>query len=270
MNDKFLTWEAAVRWLKLQPEHRQIVLDCYFDDPLIAAATRYWQSSEWAAVRHLLPAKRGNVLDIGSGRGISSFALAQDGWSVTALEPNASNEVGAGAICQLAIDLDIQVVGGTGEQIPFNDGYFDLVYCRQALHHANDLQQLCREAARVLRPDGHFVATREHVLSRKEDLPKFQKDHPLHHLYGGENAYLLEEYVQAIEKAGIRLDTVLNPMESDINLHPQTITDAQIKIRRKLHLPDFVPLPQTALRAAGALSNAPGRLYSFFGTKLHG
>lgn len=270
MNDKYLTWEAAVRLLKSQAEHRKIVLDCYFDDPPIAAATRYWQSLEWAAVRKLLPIKPAYALDIGSGRGLSSFALACDGWKVTALEPDASNEVGAGAICQLAVGLDIQVVAGVGEQLPFDDCSFDLVYCRQALHHASDLQQLCREATRVLRPGGRFAATREHVLSRKEDLLEFQKNHPLHCLYGGENAYLLTEYIYAIEQAGIRLDTVLNPMESDINLHPQTKSEACNQIRRKFHLPDFVPIPPSALRVAGALSNSPGRLYSFFGTKSHG
>lgn len=271
MTDKAMSWEDAVLWLKNRPDQAELVRACFFDDPLPEAADRYWHSDEWAEVRTYLIGP-GRALDIGAGRGISSFALARDGWRVTALEPNPSAEVGAGAIRALnvAAKLDIEIVEVFGEKLPFDDATFDLVYARQALHHAQDLRQLCREAARVLRRGGRFVATREHVLSRMEDLPEFQKEHPLHHLYGGENAYLLAEYVEAIEQAGIRLATVLNSIESDINLHPQNRNDARTKIRRKLHLPDFVPVPQAALRAAGALSNAPGRLYSFFGTKVHG
>ena len=59
---------------------------CFFDDPLAAAAERYYRSSEWAAVRALLPPRPGLALDLGSGRGISAYALARDGWRVVALE----------------------------------------------------------------------------------------------------------------------------------------------------------------------------------------
>ena len=40
MNDEpeFSTWENAVIWLRNQPGQRQLVLDAFYDDPLIAAA----------------------------------------------------------------------------------------------------------------------------------------------------------------------------------------------------------------------------------------
>ena len=55
---------------------------------------------------------------------------------------------------------------------------------------------------RVLRPDGIFIAAREHVISREADLGRFLDQHPLHHLYGGENAFLLERYIGALHNAG--------------------------------------------------------------------
>ena len=93
-----MTWEQAVQWLRDQPDQRVLVKACYFDDPLVEAAERFWQSAEWKAIAALLPPPNGKALDLGAGRGISSYAMAQDGWQVTALEPDPSNLVGAGAI----------------------------------------------------------------------------------------------------------------------------------------------------------------------------
>ena len=54
---------------------------------------------------------------------------------------------------------------------------------------------MCEEVARVLKPGGTFIATREHVISKKEDLPVFLANHPLHRFYGGENAFVLQKYL---------------------------------------------------------------------------
>ncbi|MEC5293725.1 MULTISPECIES: class I SAM-dependent methyltransferase [unclassified Aurantimonas] len=69
----------------------------YFDEPL-AAARRYHASAEFAAVRRMIPASPGRALDLGAGNGILSWALAREGWAVTAVEPDPSILVGAGAI----------------------------------------------------------------------------------------------------------------------------------------------------------------------------
>ncbi len=262
-----MTWEEAVLWLRRQPGSEAHVRACFYDDPLYEAANRYWQSSEWQAVRRYLPKRPGRALDVGAGRGISSYALARDGWNVTALEPDSSSIVGAEAIRELArqVDLSISVVETWGEELPFQDKSFDLVYCRAALHHARDLNELCKEMGRVLRPGGILIATREHVISRKEDLSAFLKSHPLQDLYGGENAYLLCEYTQAIEHAGIALTAVLSPCQSSINLYPQTSIDIKRNWAAKLWLPFPGLIPDIALTVHDALSRRPGRLYSFIG-----
>ena len=77
---EFQTWEDAVSWLISQPEQREIVQACYYDTPLKAAADRYWQSSEWQAIREFFPPCQEKALEIGAGNGIASYALAKDGW----------------------------------------------------------------------------------------------------------------------------------------------------------------------------------------------
>jgi SAM-dependent methyltransferase len=264
-----LTWEQAVLWLKSQRDQCELVEACFFDDPLLASAERYHSSTEWQAVQKLIGSAHGEALDVGAGRGISSFALAKDGWTTTALEPDPSEVVGAGAIRRLAIEADvgIEVIETWGEELPFRGGAFDLVHVRQVLHHARDLRQLCREIARVLKPNGMVIATREHVLSSRRDLDHFLKNHPLHRLYGGENAFLLEEYIDALSTAGIRLAKVLNPLESEINLYPETLNSTKARIARTLCLPSPALIPNALLSWRGRRMNDPGRLYTFVGYK---
>ena len=73
---ELLSWEDAVVWLRSQPDQRQLVVDAYYDDPLIAAAERYFAGSEWQEIARLLSGRSGKALDIGAGRGIASYALA--------------------------------------------------------------------------------------------------------------------------------------------------------------------------------------------------
>lgn len=269
-----MSWEDAVLWLRGQPDAQALVQACFYDDPLAEAARRYAASAEWQAVRRFLPRQPSSALDLGAGRGIASYALARDGHRVTALEPDPSAVVGAGAIRALARagGLAIDVVETWGEDLPFPSDSFDVVHCRQVLHHARDLRALCRQIGRVLRPGGVFIATREHVLSRSDDLPVFLASHPLHHLYGGENAYRLDEYEGAIAQGGIVLDRTLNPMQSDINLYPETIASTKRRWARRLHLPAAAAtcIPDALLGWVGARSTVAGRLYSFVGRKPHG
>ncbi|MDR3362750.1 MAG: class I SAM-dependent methyltransferase [Desulfovibrio sp.] len=265
-----MTWEDAVAWLRSQPDQQDLVRACFYDDPALAVAERYYTCAEWQALREFLPTRRGTALDLGAGRGIGAYALARDGWDVTALEPDKSAIVGAQAIQKLAstAGLSIRVVEEWGESLPFEDGNFDFVYARQVLHHAKNLGELCKEVARVLRPGGLFIALREHVIDTKEDLPAFLASHPLHALYGGENAFLLEQYLDAVRKSGLQVRTVLSPLESDINLYPGTRAALLASWRNKLVIPLPAKLLSALVRWKSSRLTTPGRLYTFVCERL--
>src|ERR1700682_4335999 len=216
------TWEQEVASLFESHERGGLARGCYSAGTALERGQRYWASQEWQAARVLLPAVTGTALDVGAGRGIASYALARDGWRVCALEPDASALVGAGAIRSLAsaTAYPIEVCEAFGEQLPFQSGQFELVVARQSLHHARDLRGLIGELYRVLRPGGRLLALREHVISRARDLARFHTIHPLHRLYGGEHAYLLEQYTAAITDAGFSLHRVIAPLESPIHYAP--------------------------------------------------
>lgn len=272
----FTSWEAAVQWLRDQPDQNELVRAAYYDDPLRDAAERYRQSDEWQAIRAQLLTTAGSALDIGAGRGIASYALAREGFDVTALEPDSSDLVGAGAIRAMARDarLPIKVVEEFSEQLPFTDCSFDIAFARAVLHHTADLGAACKEFFRVLKPGGRFIAVREHVISRKEHLDAFLQAHPLHDLYGGENAFLLNEYISALRRAGFIVRTVLGPLQSPINYFPHTPTSLREELVMRLgKVPGSRPVLRfllapnpvfsSVLRILSVLDSRPGRLYSF-------
>jgi SAM-dependent methyltransferase len=273
-----MSWESAVLWLRDQPEFKQLVLDAYYDDPLTGVAERYRQSVEWQEILKIVGPEIAicNVLDVGAGRGIASYAFAKSGARVTALEPDPSDIVGAGAIRRLACecDLDISVLESRSESLPFADASFDIVFARAVLHHSENLPTACREFYRVLKKGGRLIGVREHVISYPEDLPAFFKIHPLHHLYGGENAYLLTYYQQAIRTAGFDLLSTLKPLETAINFAPYSRDQLIDSLVAKLPLGVAKSALATMLKTSGFLcdmaislasrfDHRPGRLYSF-------
>lgn len=279
-----LTWEETAQWLRRQHDQAEVVRACYLDDPLIEAARRFAESQEWNAVRRFLPRSRGQALDLGAGRGISSYALARDGWQVVALEPDPSSLVGATAIHALVEEsgLNISVIRGFGESIASKENTFDLVYARQVLHHSKSLALFCQEVARVIKPKGWFIATREHVISKPEDLSEFLSSHPFNRFHGGENAFILDEYVSAIENSGLRILRILGSFDTVINYFPMDYNEWRRKCIEPLvqqigyksaviltsqrHFMGRFLLRRLSARLSSS-TNTPGRMYSFVAEK---
>jgi len=283
MIEHYYTWHESIQWLKEQPDQQEFIKNIYCDTPILTAAQRFAATEEWQAVRSFFP-RAARALDIGAGQGISSYALAREGWQVTALDPDASPLVGTQAIRTLAHEsaLPIQIVQSYAETLPFADCTFELVYGRQVLHHAQDIAVFCQEVARVLKPGGRFIITREHVISSREDLAVFLATHPLHKLHGSENAFLLKEYIQSITATGLRIIKTLKPFSSVINYYPmcheQMVMMYRTALCRRLGatiaqiLTDEHHIVGTWMLKVLAeyfsrRSNTPGRMYSFIAEK---
>jgi SAM-dependent methyltransferase len=270
-----MNWEEAVRWYRDQPGNEAEVRNNYFDLPVLRAAERYASGEEFAEVLRLLgPGEKRRILEPGAGNGIASFALAKSGWLVTALEPDESAEVGAGAIRGIVeqTGLPIEVVPEFGEQLSFADESFDAIHARQVLHHASDLELMVRELARVLRGGGLLLSTREHVADDDQQLNAFRNEHPLHKLYGGENAYPLDRYLASFVQAGLRIKAVWGPLESILNFFPGAEKERQIALRQVanhsyLRLGRLLGwsdrFRQAQLRRHTLHDRTPGRIYSF-------
>ena len=274
-----ITVDEAVLRLRADPAFAGLVRDAYLGRDVQDSARRFAESAEWAEVMQRLHGRidAATVVDLGAGTGIASVAFAGAGAGrVIALEPDPSDEVGRGALMRLEPSPIVEVVGAVGEGIPLPGDIADVVYCRQVLHHATDLESMVAEMARILKPGGVFMACREHVVDDDAQKEAFLAGHPVNRLAGGENAFRLDEYRAAIDHAGLRLIETLGPWDSVINAFPtvrsQEALDryARRVLRRRYGTVGRVAAripPVTWLMWRRIRRPTPGRLFTFIATK---
>jgi SAM-dependent methyltransferase len=97
------------------------------------------------------------VLDLGCGGGHASYAVASAARAVVAcdLSPDMLDAVAAEASRRgLA---NVTTTPAPAEDLPFEDGRFDVVVCRHTTHHWPDVRRGMREAARVVKPGGVVI-----------------------------------------------------------------------------------------------------------------
>ncbi len=156
-------------------------------------------------------------LDIGCGPGHTAFRIASKASVVVGVD------IAQGMLTkarQLAADHEIHNVVfqyADAAALPFQEASFDLVTCRTAAHHFEDIPAFLAEAARVLRPDGRLVL--DDTVSPEEPeiasvLLELERLRDPSHV----RALSPSEWRQAVEAAGLSVlrDTVfetLHPFE---------------------------------------------------------
>jgi 2-polyprenyl-3-methyl-5-hydroxy-6-metoxy-1,4-benzoquinol methylase len=288
MNDK-MTWEETIQHIRNEPDYSELVAKAYFDADLELNVQRFKNSLEFKETESIINTyapKAKTILDIGCGNGISAINFAQKGYYVTAVEPDSSETVGAGAIRALkkTLNLDnIEIFEDFAENIQFDRNSFDIVYVRQAMHHANHLNNFIGECVRVLKPNGLLLTIRDHVILDDKDKSWFFEAHPLHKFYGGENAYTTLQYRQAIKNAGATILKELKYYDSVINFFPKTQQqiDAEVlkkiekqrkKLQHKLGFFAHIPLVWWLYRLFSGYNpldekQIAGRMYSYIALK---
>lgn len=221
-----MTWEETIRFIRTQPEYKSLVEQSYLGEDLRLNVDHFRSSEEFVEtlklIREFAP-HAVSILDIGAGNGISSVALALSAYDVTVVEPDPSATVGCGAIEILKKEfglVNLKINTSFGEKLPFETALFDIVYARQAMHHAADLNTFIKEAGRVLKPGGLLITVRDHVIFGEKDKKEFLVTHPLQRFYGGENAFTGDQYISAMQNAGFQIKKQLKYYDSVINYFP--------------------------------------------------
>lgn len=122
-----------------------------------ARARQYDESSHWCTDPEMMervkelaaPTRVARMLDVACGTGLVSRALRDRAEQIVGLDLTP-------AMAEHSTPWLDQLVIGSAEALPFDDGMFDLAICRQGIQFM-DAPRAVREMVRVTRPGGRVV-----------------------------------------------------------------------------------------------------------------
>ncbi|MCP5146133.1 MAG: methyltransferase domain-containing protein [Gammaproteobacteria bacterium] len=128
------------------------------DEPIATASARTVQTM-MQQVASLNADSR--VIDVGAGYGGAARALARRyGCKVTCLNlSEAQNARNRELNREQGLDHLVDVVDGSFEHLPMDNGSFDLAWSQDAILHSGNRAGVLAEINRVLRPGGEFIFT---------------------------------------------------------------------------------------------------------------
>ncbi len=198
------------------------------------------------------------VLDVAAGTGSTALFLASRfDCQVVGLEygrdlVDHANDAAAAS----GLDRKVNFQQGDAENLPFNDGSFDLIFCECAFCTFPNKGAAAEEFARVLRPGGRLALS---DLTRSGPLPS-ELEGLLAWISCIADAQPVESYISFLESAGFIVDLVEN---QDQTLY-QTVDDIRGKLLgaelllklKKVDLPgvDFEEAKRLARVASEAVS----------------
>jgi len=128
------------------------------------------------------------VLEVGCGAGTDLVRFARGGARVTGVDLSPSSiTLAQQNFAQQGLEADLREANG--EQLPFEDDAFDLVYAHGVVQYTANDQRLVDECRRVLKPGGEAVFQVYNRVSWLNALSKLMKV-PLEH----EDAPVLRKY----------------------------------------------------------------------------
>ncbi len=107
------------------------------------------------------PERGGRLLDIGAGYGGSARRIVKTrAYDITCLNlSEIQNERNRRRNQEEGLEDRIEVIDGDFENLPFEAGSFDAVWCQDSILHSGNRRRVFEEVDRVLKPGGHFVFT---------------------------------------------------------------------------------------------------------------
>lgn len=143
------------------------------------------------------------VLDIGSGAGGITLSLVRDHGAARVIGVDIEEPVCMRArqlVAKAGLDSQIEIRQVEPGPLPLPDASLDIVFSKDAIVHISDKEALAREAYRLLRPGGWFVAS-DWLISH-DDEPSPQMVHYLKMEDLDFGMASPRRYRQALEEAG--------------------------------------------------------------------
>jgi ubiquinone/menaquinone biosynthesis C-methylase UbiE len=155
--------------------------------------------------RALLEGTTGRVIEVGSGHGLNFPYYPSTVSELVAVEPEPHLRSLAAAAAR-DTDLPVRVLDGYAEQLPAQDGDFDVAIASLVLCSVADQAAALREITRVLRPGGQ-LRFYEHVISNHPRTARVQRtlDATFYPLVSG-GCHCARDTAAAIRAAGFDVE----------------------------------------------------------------
>jgi ubiquinone/menaquinone biosynthesis C-methylase UbiE len=117
------------------------------------------------------------ILDVACGTGRHTLWIAEQGLKVTAVDPSsemlavAREKAKSKGEREEGLPSRIDWVEARAEQLPFDDGSFDIVLNALLMEHVPDIEPVLRETHRVLAPGGSFILSVYHPWFPMKGVP---------------------------------------------------------------------------------------------------
>jgi ubiquinone/menaquinone biosynthesis C-methylase UbiE len=138
---------GELAWHSLNVDHRLKVVSEEHARSILRVVERHGLSTSGSPIR---------ILELGAyahyGAHLAAFSLG--GSSVAHDVSPHSLRVGLAGSRAAGLSTSATLVAGDFHDLPFEDGYFDFVFCASSIHHTFRPWKVLREAMRVLRPSG--------------------------------------------------------------------------------------------------------------------
>ena len=146
------------------------------------------------------------ILDMGVGRGETSFYLVDQGHEVSALEPSLDFCEVMESVCR-RFNKKLEILACSAEQLNTPSESYDVVIFNVSLHHCDDPGAALRNSFRLLRPGGRLLLVSEPMLPffrSHERAQQLLEESPedYGHYDGNEHTYHFSEYIELIKQAG--------------------------------------------------------------------
>lgn len=100
----------------------------------------------------------GNILEVGTGKGYFTMALARAGFNFFSFDISAEEQKYA-KLNLMYHGLEKQVSFGLAdaECLPCDAGFFDVIFAVNTVHHLPSVRKVCDELRRILSPTGKLI-----------------------------------------------------------------------------------------------------------------
>jgi arsenite methyltransferase len=113
-----------------------------------------------------MPTRVNYLVEIGCGQGTDAILLSDYADNLIAIDISVKATKVAKELSRTCGHCDnLSFIVADSENLPFNDGEFDVVFCKDVLHHLSDSLVSLVEARRITKQEGKVVAIEANALN---------------------------------------------------------------------------------------------------------